>query len=103
MSQRRARRSRVDWARSLQQRQLPAIRRGRRPEERMKTKSVLLALLVPFLFAASVSAETLEKVKVVIPQNSVFILNWMGARDAGIFKKHGIDIEIDPRPFAAFL
>lgn len=71
----------------------------------MKAKSLLacLAFLTPFLCAAAVSAQTLEKVKVVIPQNSVFILNWMGARDAGVFKKHGIDLEIDARPFAAFL
>jgi ABC-type nitrate/sulfonate/bicarbonate transport system substrate-binding protein len=64
---------------------------------------VFLAFLAPLLLAGSVAAEPLQKVKVVIPQNSVFVLNWMGARDAGVFKKHGIDIEIDPRPFAAFL
>jgi hypothetical protein len=27
----------------------------------------------------------------------------MGARDAGTFGKHDIDLEIDPRPFASFL
>ena len=71
----------------------------------MRTKSILacLVVLAPLLFAASASAQALQKVKVVIPQNSVFILNWMGANDAGIFRKHGIDLEIDARPFAAFL
>ncbi|HMA70214.1 MAG TPA: ABC transporter substrate-binding protein [Xanthobacteraceae bacterium] len=39
----------------------------------------------------------------MIPENSVFVLNWMGARDAGIFRKHGIDLEVDTRPFAGFL
>jgi ABC-type nitrate/sulfonate/bicarbonate transport system substrate-binding protein len=27
----------------------------------------------------------------------------MGARDAGVFRRHGIDIDIDARPFAGFL
>jgi NitT/TauT family transport system substrate-binding protein len=48
-------------------------------------------------------AQSLEKVTAVIPNNSVFVLNWMGANDAGIFKKHGIDLTVDPRPFAGFL
>ena len=68
-------------------------------------KSLLtcLLLLTPLLCAVAASAQTLQKVKVVIPQNSVFILNWLGARDAGVFRKHGIDLEVDARPFAAFL
>jgi NitT/TauT family transport system substrate-binding protein len=60
------------------------------------------ALLMPVL-VAPVAGQTLEKVKVVIPQNSVFILNWMGAKDAGVFQKHGIDLDVDPRPFAGYL
>ena len=70
----------------------------------MKSKSVLggVALLVSVL-AATGPASALEKVTAVIPQNSVFILNWQGARDAGIFKKHDIDVEVDARPFAGFL
>ena len=71
----------------------------------MKRKSVLacLALLTSVVSGAPAMAQALEKVKVVIPQNSVFILNWMGARDAGVFKKHGIDLDVDPRPFAGYL
>ncbi len=71
----------------------------------MKTKLILacLALLTPVLVGAPAAAQSLEKVKVVIPQNSVFILNWLGANDAGVFRKHGIDLEVDPRPFAGFL
>jgi ABC-type nitrate/sulfonate/bicarbonate transport system substrate-binding protein len=45
----------------------------------------------------------LQKVGVIIPQESVFVLNYMGAKDAGIFSKHGIDLEVDARPFAGFL
>lgn len=44
-----------------------------------------------------------QKVNVVIPAESVFVLNYMGGKDAGIFAKHGIDLEVDARPFAGFL
>jgi ABC-type nitrate/sulfonate/bicarbonate transport system substrate-binding protein len=52
---------------------------------------------------APASAQALDKVTAVIPQNSVFVLNWMGAKDAGVFSKHGIDLTVDVRPFAGFL
>lgn len=45
----------------------------------------------------------LQTVKVVIPAESVFVLSYLGAKDAGIFAKHGIDLDVDPRPFAGFL
>lgn len=61
------------------------------------------ALAVSLLAAAPTAAHALDKVKVVIPQDSVFVLNYMGGRDAGIFRKHGIDIDVDARPFAGFL
>jgi len=71
----------------------------------MDRRSVLacIALLAPVFLAGSAGAETLEKVTAVIPQNSVFVLNWNGANDAGVFKKHGIDLTVDVRPFAGFL
>jgi ABC-type nitrate/sulfonate/bicarbonate transport system substrate-binding protein len=74
-------------------------------EDVMKRLSGLawLALLMSLPVGASATAQTLDKVKVVIPENSVFVLNWMGARDAGIFRKHGIDLEVDTRPFAGYL
>jgi ABC-type nitrate/sulfonate/bicarbonate transport system substrate-binding protein len=50
-----------------------------------------------------VAAPALQNVKIVIPQQSVFCLNYLGARDAGVFARHGIDIDIDARPFAGFL
>jgi NitT/TauT family transport system substrate-binding protein len=62
-----------------------------------------LVLLMSVLGASPAAAQALEKVKVVIPQNSVFVLNWIGAKDAGVFQKHNIDVEIDVRPFAGFL
>jgi NitT/TauT family transport system substrate-binding protein len=49
------------------------------------------------------AAPTLAPVKVVIPQSSVFVLNYYGGKDAGVFAKHGIDLEIDARPFGGFL
>jgi ABC-type nitrate/sulfonate/bicarbonate transport system substrate-binding protein len=48
-------------------------------------------------------ASDLKTVKTVIPRGSTFVLSYFGARDAGIFRKHGIDIEVDARPFAGFL
>lgn len=49
------------------------------------------------------SARALDKVTIVIPRDSVFVLNYLGSKDAGVFAKHGIDLDVDPRPFAGFL
>lgn len=48
-------------------------------------------------------SSSLQAVKVVIPQSSVFVLAYMGAKDAGVFASHGIDLQVDARPFAGFL
>jgi len=48
-------------------------------------------------------AHALESIKIVIPRNSVFVLNYLGGKDAGIYRKHGIDLAVDVRPFAGFL
>ena len=71
----------------------------------MRSRSVLACLmaLIPVVASAPAVAQTLEKVTAVIPQNSVFVLNWNGAKDAGVFTKHGIDLTVDVRPFAGFL
>jgi len=76
----------------------------------MTTRRNLLHAGLGTLAAAAVGGRTrsfadpaLKKVSVVIPVESVFVLNWMGAKDAGVFAKHGIDLQIDPRPFAGFL
>ena len=68
-------------------------------------KSILFAclgLLISAVGSAPVTAAGLKKIKIVIPRNSVFVLNYFGARDAGIYRKHGIDLEIDARPFKGF-
>ena len=49
------------------------------------------------------AAPTLKKVEIIIPQLSAFVLSYMGARDAGVFRDHGIDLSIDARPYAGFL
>ena len=56
------------------------------------------ALAAPYLAKAAATA-----VKIVIPRDSIFVLNYFGAKDAGVFDKHGIDLDIDARPFAGFL
>ena len=30
-------------------------------------------------------------------------MNYLGGKDAGVFSKYGIDLDIDPRPFAGYL
>ncbi|HEU0154928.1 MAG TPA: ABC transporter substrate-binding protein [Stellaceae bacterium] len=70
----------------------------------MNRRSILLAgLALPAAAGLRATAAPLQKVKVVIPENSVFVLSWLGAKDAGVFTKHGIDLEVDVRPFAGFL
>lgn len=49
------------------------------------------------------AAPSLQAVRIVIPQDSVFVLTYLGAKDAGVFAKHGIDLDVDPRPFAGYL
>ncbi len=63
----------------------------------------LFSLSLAILVSAPVMAQALKKVKVVIPRNSVFILSYFAGRDAGIWRKHGIDLEIDARTFKAFV
>jgi ABC-type nitrate/sulfonate/bicarbonate transport system substrate-binding protein len=76
----------------------------------MTTRRSLLLTGLGSLTAAAVGTRmtahadpALQKVKIIIPAESVFVLNYMGAKDAGIFTKHGIDLEVDARPFAGFL
>ena len=76
----------------------------------MTTRRSVLLTGIGSLTAAAVgtrmparAAAGLQKVKVVIPAESVFILNYMGAKDAGVFSKHGIDLDIDARPFFGYL
>ena len=67
-------------------------------------RNLLLACIAALAMAtAALPARAADKVKVVIPDNSVLVLNWQGARDAGVFTKHNIDVDIDVRPFAGYL
>lgn len=65
----------------------------------------ILAIAALVLLAAGLpgAAHALESVSIVIPRDSIFVLSYFGARDAGVFAKHGIDLKIDARPFAGFL
>jgi ABC-type nitrate/sulfonate/bicarbonate transport system substrate-binding protein len=79
-------------------------------EETMTTRRAVLRSGFCSLAAIAVGARVdahadpaLQPVNIVIPQSSVFVLNYMGAKDAGVFAKDGIDLAIDPRPFAGFL
>ena len=65
-------------------------------------KSILFACLcwvISVFVTTSVDAGKLKKVKVTAARNSILILYTHGPKEAGIFKKHGIDLEIDMRPF----
>jgi ABC-type nitrate/sulfonate/bicarbonate transport system substrate-binding protein len=62
-----------------------------------------LVLFLAGFAVASHAASDLKTVKTVIPRGSTFVLSDFGARDAGIFRKHGIEVEVDARPFAGFL
>src|SRR5206468_11484039 len=64
---------------------------------------VTIGLACLISIAEMPAARASDKVKAVIPQNSVFVLTWEGAKDAGIFTKHGIDLDVDVRPFAGYL
>lgn len=71
-------------------------------------RSLLLAGLGSLAAAAGTrpraqAAPALQKANVVIPQESVFDLNYFGAKDAGVFAKYDIDLNIDSRPFAGYL
>jgi NitT/TauT family transport system substrate-binding protein len=47
-----------------------------------------------FLWALSANAQELKKVKIGYPAYSLTFLTFFVAKDAGIFKKHGLDVEL---------
>jgi ABC-type nitrate/sulfonate/bicarbonate transport system substrate-binding protein len=72
----------------------------------MRRRTVLAGAAA--LAAGAIAAPRLVRaaatpVKMVIPRDSIFVLSYFGAKDAGIFKQHDIDIDLDARPFAGFL
>lgn len=70
--------------------------------KRIITLVSLGLLLVAFAYPLE-AASDLKTVKMVIPRGTLFVLSYFGARDAGIFRKHGIDLQVDTRPFAGFM
>lgn len=69
-----------------------------------KLLSLLLLIALSAVFPhISSAASKLKTVKMVIPRGSVFVLSYFAAKDAGIFSKHGINVDVDPRPFGAFV
>jgi ABC-type nitrate/sulfonate/bicarbonate transport system substrate-binding protein len=82
----------------------------RKIEDAMTTRRSLLKAGLGSLTAAAVggrsaahAAPAPQKVNVVIPQSSALVLSFYGGANAGIYAKHGIDVEIDARPFAGYL
>jgi len=71
----------------------------------MRRSLAIVGSVIATLVVAGIplSAHALDKVGVVIPRDSVFVLSYFGAKDAGVFEKFGIDIDIDARPFAGFI
>ena len=70
--------------------------------KRMICLATLVLSLVVFPLTVQAGPE-LKTVKMVIPRGSTFVLSYYGARDAEIFRKHGIDVQVDARPFAGFM
>ena len=65
-----------------------------------------LGLIVSVSAIAPVMAENdkikNDKIKIVTVRGGSFLLNYFGGRDAGIYRKYGIDLEIDLRPFKGY-
>jgi ABC-type nitrate/sulfonate/bicarbonate transport system substrate-binding protein len=68
-------------------------------------KAIMLVSLGCLLavFVAAPAMAQLKDVKTTVPRNSVFILSYLGANDAGIFKKHGINLIPNPVAFKAHM
>jgi ABC-type nitrate/sulfonate/bicarbonate transport system substrate-binding protein len=68
-------------------------------------RKLIVCLLTLFLFAGAVSAQESRRVRLAYSAFSISFLNLFLARDAGLFKKHGVDPELiqmaGPLPIAA--
>jgi ABC-type nitrate/sulfonate/bicarbonate transport system substrate-binding protein len=82
------------------------LKTGSHKKRRSKMKKAImmasLGLLLSIFVSAPAMAQALKKVKVVVPRNSVFMLSYFAGRDAGIWRKRGIDLVIDARPFKGY-
>ncbi len=64
---------------------------------------IVLGSILAIFVSAPVMAQALKKVKVTVPRNSVFILGYFGGKDAGIWRKYGIDLDPNPVAFKAHM
>jgi ABC-type nitrate/sulfonate/bicarbonate transport system substrate-binding protein len=84
--------------------EIDAFACGQKESEMRRISWLGVLMASPIMFAVIAhAASDLKTVKMVIPRGSTFVLSYDGARDAGIFRKHGIDVEVDARPFAGFM
>ena len=58
------------------------------------THLLLLGLLVQWILGSPVDAQELKKVRIGYPAFSLTFLTFFVAKDAGIYKKHGLDVEM---------
>ena len=69
----------------------------------MKKFGFVSCLLALASVLGAAPALALEDVKTIIPRDSAFVLSYLAGKDAGIYQKHGIDLDVDVRPFGGFL
>ena len=55
---------------------------------------LVFALFLPFALGASSQAQELKKIRMGYPAFSLTFLTFFVAKDAGIFKKHGLDVDL---------
>jgi NitT/TauT family transport system substrate-binding protein len=58
------------------------------------TNLLILGLLVQWILGSPVNAQELKKVRIGYPSFSLTFLTFFVAKDAGIYKKHGLDVEM---------
>lgn len=63
----------------------------------------VFGLLLMIFVSPPAVAQDLKTVKIVVPRGTVFPLSYLGGKDAGIFQKFGIDVQVDLRPFRGYV
>jgi NitT/TauT family transport system substrate-binding protein len=58
------------------------------------TNLIILALSVQWILGSPVDAQELKKIRIGYPAFSLTFLTFFIAKDAGIYKKHGLDVEM---------
>ncbi len=66
---------------------------------RRYTWTALLAVALVSFLAFEAAAKDLHKIKVTAGRNSIISMLYLAGEMAGIFEKHGIDADVDVRPF----